>query len=274
MKSLLFHSYEVKNATGKHRQVLSIFIACHNLSANEFDAAVAAALGTEPAPDAAYITGYQEDIEKVRSWLTLEDNVTAYRLRTVVGIDDDDLGLISFETATGTHVVRRLDSSEIADTNIVSTDRQLSLLAAFRAAGGEQTAPVGTHFAKTSDSHSERFLRVSNVLEEGANVRLIAFWLMPHLWKVAFGSLMVDTSGIYSIALTAIHEASIRGGLEGACAIKARRLTQEDAARLLGIDQSQVSRITRGQFRGVSEAKLLALVANPAVQAAYFGEKH
>ena len=44
-------------------------------------------------------------------------------------------------------------------------------------------------------------------------------------------------------------------------AIKARRLTQENAAVLLGIDQSKVSRITRGQFRGVSEAKLLELVA-------------
>ena len=43
-------------------------------------------------------------------------------------------------------------------------------------------------------------------------------------------------------------------------AIKARRLTQEDAAALLGIDQSKVSRITRGQFRGVSEAKLMELV--------------
>jgi predicted XRE-type DNA-binding protein len=43
-------------------------------------------------------------------------------------------------------------------------------------------------------------------------------------------------------------------------AIKARRLTQEDAAVLLGIDQAKVSRITRGQFRGVSEAKLLELV--------------
>jgi predicted XRE-type DNA-binding protein len=42
--------------------------------------------------------------------------------------------------------------------------------------------------------------------------------------------------------------------------IKARRLTQDDAATLLGIDQSKVSRITRGQFRGVSEAKLLELV--------------
>jgi predicted XRE-type DNA-binding protein len=43
-------------------------------------------------------------------------------------------------------------------------------------------------------------------------------------------------------------------------AIKARRLTQQGAAELLGVDQSKVSRITRGQFRGVSEAKMLELV--------------
>ena len=48
---------------------------------------------------------------------------------------------------------------------------------------------------------------------------------------------------------------------EVARAIKARRLTQDSAAVLLGIDQSKISRITRGQFRGVSEAKLLELVA-------------
>lgn len=48
---------------------------------------------------------------------------------------------------------------------------------------------------------------------------------------------------------------------EIARAIKARRLTQEGAAVLLGIDQSMVSRITRGQFRGVSEAQLQELMA-------------
>ncbi|MGH8832569.1 MAG: helix-turn-helix domain-containing protein [Polaromonas sp.] len=47
---------------------------------------------------------------------------------------------------------------------------------------------------------------------------------------------------------------------EIARAIKARHLTQEEAALRLGIDQSKVSRITRGQFRGVSETKLLELV--------------
>lgn len=50
-------------------------------------------------------------------------------------------------------------------------------------------------------------------------------------------------------------------GRQSVCAaIKARRLTQDGAAELLGIDQSKVSRITRGQFRGVSKAKLLELV--------------
>lgn len=48
---------------------------------------------------------------------------------------------------------------------------------------------------------------------------------------------------------------------EIARAIKAKRLTQDAAAELLGIDQSKISRITRGQFRGVSESKLMELVA-------------
>jgi predicted XRE-type DNA-binding protein len=48
---------------------------------------------------------------------------------------------------------------------------------------------------------------------------------------------------------------------EIARAIKARHLTQEAAADLLDIDQAKISKITRGQFRGVSEAKMLELVA-------------
>ncbi len=41
------------------------------------------------------------------------------------------------------------------------------------------------------------------------------------------------------------------------------RLTEQGASELLGVDQSKVSRITRGQFRGVSETKLLELVTKP-----------
>lgn len=44
-------------------------------------------------------------------------------------------------------------------------------------------------------------------------------------------------------------------------AIKFKRLTQVAAAQLLGIDQAKVSRITRGKFHGVSETKLLGMLA-------------
>lgn len=48
---------------------------------------------------------------------------------------------------------------------------------------------------------------------------------------------------------------------EIARAIKARHLTQEAAADLLGVDQAKISKITRGQFRRVSEEKMLELVS-------------
>lgn len=63
----------------------------------------------------------------------------------------------------------------------------------------------------------------------------------------------------YSDAAEMQRKSQLASGI--ARAIKARRLTQEGAAELLGIDQAKVSRITRGQFRGTSEAKLLELVA-------------
>jgi len=39
--------------------------------------------------------------------------------------------------------------------------------------------------------------------------------------------------------------------------IAQRRLTQEQAAEILGLTQPKISRLLRGQFRGVSERRLL-----------------
>jgi predicted XRE-type DNA-binding protein len=43
--------------------------------------------------------------------------------------------------------------------------------------------------------------------------------------------------------------------------IKARRWTQQRAAEVLGISQPKLSQLLRGQFRGISEAKMLDLLA-------------
>ena len=76
---------------------------------------------------------------------------------------------------------------------------------------------------------------------------------------VELGSSNVYADLGYDDAFEMQRKASLAA--EIARAIKARRLTQDAAAALLGIDQAKISKITRGQFRGVSEAKLLELVA-------------
>jgi predicted XRE-type DNA-binding protein len=43
--------------------------------------------------------------------------------------------------------------------------------------------------------------------------------------------------------------------------IKRRRLTQARAAEIMGIPQPKVSALLRGQFRGISEAKMLEAIA-------------
>jgi len=43
--------------------------------------------------------------------------------------------------------------------------------------------------------------------------------------------------------------------------IAARRLTQSEAAVLLGMTQPKVSAMLRGQFRGISEAKMMTALA-------------
>jgi predicted XRE-type DNA-binding protein len=43
--------------------------------------------------------------------------------------------------------------------------------------------------------------------------------------------------------------------------IQSRRWTQQRAAEALGISQPKLSQLMRGQFRGISEAKMLELLA-------------
>lgn len=62
----------------------------------------------------------------------------------------------------------------------------------------------------------------------------------------------------YPDAVAMQHKSQLATELTSA--IEARGLTQEEASKLLEIDQSKLLSIRRGQFRGESEAKLLELV--------------
>ena len=211
MNGWLFHSYAWK-VEERHERVLSIFIAYHTLLEAELDGALTHQLSRAASFDAVHIVGYSNDIETVRDWLLRSDSVLISRLRSIVRHQDDALRFFEFDQTLGIHIAKSL-SGKSAPIGIIAVERQLTLFEVFKGAGAEQVAPVGTHYVKTSESHSDRFLRVSNVLEHGANVRLVAFWLLPYFWNTSAQQVIVDTSGIYSVALTVVHEATSRGGL-------------------------------------------------------------
>ena len=76
---------------------------------------------------------------------------------------------------------------------------------------------------------------------------------------IEIGSSNVYADLGYSNAAEMQRKSQLAG--EIAKLIKAKLLTQDAAAKLLGVDLSKISRITRGQFRVISESKLMELVA-------------
>jgi hypothetical protein len=213
MKPWLFTAYERQTDQGV-TQILSIFLGASGISLEELDADLVRQLQRMGPVDAIYFVGYAPEIAAMRGSLGSRDAVFLDRLHKVTGGKNRGLMFFSFDPETGTHTCTDRAVKEQAGTvGLIDEERRRSLIAVFRNAGGEERAPIGTHYAKTSDRHCDRFLRVSNVLEDGNNVRLLAFWLMPHLWKTTTKSVIVDTSGIYSVALTALNEASRLGGL-------------------------------------------------------------
>ena len=73
------------------------------------------------------------------------------------------------------------------------------------------------------------------------------------------GAIEVGSTNVYAdLGYADAQEMQRKSSLasEIARCIKAKRLTQDAAAELLGIDQAKISKITRGLFRGVSETKM------------------
>jgi hypothetical protein len=64
MNALTIHIYS-KDVAGRQEQVLSIFVANHNVTLQEFDESVVNAItATTVTVDTVHIVGYQEDVHR------------------------------------------------------------------------------------------------------------------------------------------------------------------------------------------------------------------
>jgi hypothetical protein len=214
MKAWLFNAYHLKGE-GSDFQILSVFLAESTMDGNELESDLVSELAKLGAIHAIHFVGFPDALGALRALLASPSSVLMDRLNSVVGNLRDGLLFVSLDATSGQHKCEDGQGNRPSRASVLEEERQYSLQEMFSRAGGEERAPTGTHYAKTSERHSDRFLRVANVLEDGRHVKLLAFWLVPHLWKVDVRHVIVDTSGIYSVALTLLREAAKLGGVSG-----------------------------------------------------------
>lgn len=110
--------------------------------------------------------------------------------------------MITFDEALGRHSSFDMDGHADESGDVVLTaERRYALQDIFKKNNGLMRAPVGFHYVKPSGKHVDGFLRTSNILEDGWSCATIAFWLLPYTWRRAIEYIVVDTSGISSVAM-------------------------------------------------------------------------
>lgn len=210
MNSSFFLPY-TRCVADKLQHGITIFLGDSHVSADQLDATLSQMLGDQPPLDFVHFVGYRQ-VHAVRVALLQEGSLLRDRLTALLG--ERPVRFFDFDIVEGRHRCSNIDGAPMDDAEAqLAAEQRFSLMEVFRLAGGEERAPMGAHYAKTSDSHTDRFLRVSNVVEDGQHVALLAFWLLPFLWKLDVRHVAVDTSNIYAVVFKAIQEVAARGGL-------------------------------------------------------------
>lgn len=210
MNSALFLPY-TRCVADQLQHGITIFLGDAHVSADQLDATLSQMLGDHPPLDFVHFVGYRQ-VHAVRVALLQEGSLLRDRLTALLG--ERPVRFFDFDVVEGRHRCSDVDGAPLSDADAqLAAEQRFSLMEVFRLAGGEERAPMGTHYAKTSESHADRFLRVSNVVEDGQHVALLAFWLVPFLWKLDVRHVAVDTSNIYAVVFKAIQEVAARNGL-------------------------------------------------------------
>lgn len=195
---------------GKQAKVLSLYLHPVQITDDQLDEAIAPILSTQGPFDVVHVSGAPEQCEAARSIL-LRESAVRERLTGALHSIDTKVVLItwSFDSASN-FVANLLDGTKVC-MDVVDRERRFALYDTFSRYGGLVTAGRGTHFTKPSGAHSLKFLRAANVLEGSAVTHQLVFWLYPQLRDKSINRIVVDTSGISTVAYSLAYERLNRG---------------------------------------------------------------
>lgn len=203
----------VPESSLKARKALSVFAHHHNATEEQLDSHLMEILPQETFVNEARFVGSSECVTLLEGWLK-SNSITSSRLESATEDFKENAKLICFDAASGDFISRKLTGELDPNSKVtIASERRASLVDMFKKSGGMMSSTNGFHYVKPSKKHVNEFLRASNVLESGENSYIIAFWLLPYIWKKPIRQIIVDTSGISSIAHILAYEALRLGGL-------------------------------------------------------------
>ena len=200
MNSLFAYRFEIARQLSSH-DVLMIFTATPELDAKALATAVETDIETNLVPDEVLIVvrgpafeatlqALQEDSQNIATLARLRDRATV----TLVSYDcaGAESGRASVRGPAATRIVKFQDFRRRAITSIFNTRKGFV----------ESTSTY--HFENPSGRHTERFIRLSNILARGAEIAFIGFCVLPFVPERA-STAYLDTPSLYAV-VAAINE--------------------------------------------------------------------
>ncbi|WP_050460926.1 hypothetical protein [Herbaspirillum autotrophicum] len=216
MKPVTISTYQCIGDEKRTENVLSVFVHPVVIRDEMLDDEIAPALSNHGPFERINFHGAPESITDIRRILQGQSS-SFLRLRK----GEPKISLMSWSNEPGGGFeAQTLDGTVTNSPRLVIQERRFSLFNVFEKNGGLVTASRGTHFTKPSGSHSRQFLRAANVFEQSAVSHQLVFWLYPLLRGKTIRRLIVDTSGIASIAYALAYERLRRGDAEALPAIE------------------------------------------------------
>lgn len=214
MKRFSIRVLVAPESVSKARKVLSVFTHHYEVTEEQLDGHLTELLPQETFVNEARFVGTSQCVNLIEGWLK-SDSIISNRLESATEDFRENAKLITFDEASGEFISRKLTGEvDLNSKSTIASEKRVSLVDMFKQSGAMMRSTSGFHYVKPSKKHVDGFLRASNVLESGENVSAIAFWLLPYIWKKPIRRIIVDTSGISSVAHVLAYEAVRLGGLD------------------------------------------------------------
>lgn len=204
MKSLFTLRFDLERPTDgdetSTRDALLVFVATQKLDPQTFASTIEAEIEANLVPDEVAIIVREPAFD-----LTLAELADqSLHLSTIGRLGRSDVVLIGYD-CNGRETRRSCVAGNMPGAGITIDDvRRRGITWIFNERCGFVEANATYHFENPSGRHTERFIRLSNILARGAEIAFIGFCCLPHI-DPAVTRAYLDTPSLYAV-VAAINE--------------------------------------------------------------------